>query len=141
MQVSSSSSSSGHSTSSSSHSSTTSQEDIDLEKTLITALSFAISAIIVIWNKFALPTIIHKICDHEKWSTKTNINTALITFFVEVLFLRNIYGFSGGMIYNESLVFIFNAVVPSLAWIIDPWKIIQDCKRSRERKKHISVLT
>jgi len=122
---------------------------------LITALSFVISAVIVIWNKFALPNIIHKICDYEKWSTKTNMNisfafkltlglffnTALITFFVEVLFLRNVYGFSGGMIYNEFLVFIFNAVVPSLAWIIDPWKIIQDCKRSRERKKPISVLT
>lgn len=76
-------------------------DSINQEKILITTLSFVISALIVIWNKFALPLIIHKICDNEKWSTKTSMNisfafkltlglffnTALITFFVEVIFL------------------------------------------------------
>ena len=82
--------------------------------------------------------MIHKICDYEKRSTKTKMNisfankltlglffnTAFITLIVEIVILKNIYAFAGGMIYNEFLVFIFNAVVPSLAWIIDPWKIL-----------------
>lgn len=68
-------------------------------------------------------------------------NTALITFVVEVIWLKNVYAFAGGMIYNEFLVFIFNAVIPSLAWIIDPWKIIQDYKRKKARADPNCVLT
>ncbi|KAL4444843.1 hypothetical protein ABPG74_016051 [Tetrahymena malaccensis] len=130
-------------------------DDLQSQKTSVTVLSFVISGIIVIWNKFFLPFIIHKICDHEKWATKTSLNvsfaykltiglffnTALITFFVEIIFFQNIYALAGGMIYNEFLIFIINAVVPALAWIIDPWKIWQDFKRNRQLKKKVCSLT
>lgn len=74
-----------------------------------------ISSGIVLFNKFALPFIVHHIVDAEKWSTKTNlnisfafkltislfINTALITIIVEVVLFKNFYGIGGGMIYSE----------------------------------------
>ncbi|EGR32359.1 protein kinase domain protein [Ichthyophthirius multifiliis] len=112
-------------------------------------ISFLISFLIVIFNKFCLPFTIHQIVDHEKWLTKTNLNisfarkltlalftnTALITFFVEIIFFRNYYGIGGGMIYGEYLVFINNAIIPALAWIIDPWSIWKNFKRNKELKK------
>ena len=87
-----------------------------------------------------MPFLIHQIADREKWSTKTKLNisfatkltlalftnTALITFFVEVIFFKNYYGIGGGMIFGEYLVFIWNAIIPALAWIIDPWSIVKN---------------
>ena len=123
---------------------------------LIIVLNYIISFIIVIYNKFVLPNLVHHIVDNEKWSTKTKLNTsfatkltlalftntALITFFVEVIFFKNYYGIGGGMIYSEYYVFVFNAFIPPLAWIIDPWSLIKNYKRNRElRKGDKSTLT
>ena len=96
-----------------------------------------------------LPNLVHHIVDREKWSTKTKLNTsfatkltlalftntALITFFVEIIFFKNYYGIGGGMIFSEYIVFILNAFIPSLTWIIDPWSIIQNYKRNKELRK------
>ncbi|EGR32765.1 hypothetical protein IMG5_070910 [Ichthyophthirius multifiliis] len=90
-----------------------------------------------------------KIVDREKWSTKTSLNisfaikltlslftnTALITFFVEIIFFKNYYGIGGGMILGEYLVFINNAIIPGLAWIIDPWSIAKNYQRNKELAK------
>lgn len=97
-------------------------------------ISVLISALIVLANKFLLGTEVHHIVDHEKWSTKTKLNisfgkkltyalfsnTALITLAVEIVTFGNYYGV-GGMITTESMVFVFNAIVPPLAWVYDPW--------------------
>jgi len=102
-------------------------------------MSFVISTLIVIFNKFGLAILVHRIVDAEKWSTKTKlnisyanklsialfVNTALITFAVEIITFGNYYGV-GGMIYTEYIVFIFNAIIPPLAWIVDPWSIIKN---------------
>ena len=74
-------------------------------------VTFIISLIIVLFNKFVLPDIIHAIVDGEKWSTKTKLNssfaakltlalffnTAMITLAVEILTFGNLYG-AGGII-------------------------------------------
>ncbi len=39
------------------------------------------------------------------------------------------------MIYSEYFVFVFNAFVPPLAWIVDPWSIFKNWKRKKELKK------
>jgi len=39
-------------------------------------------------------------------------------------------------------VFFMNAIIPALAWIIDPWTIIKNAQRNKELKKdHQSTLT
>ena len=38
------------------------------------------------------------------------------------------------MIGTESWVFVFNSIVPPLAWIINPWYIVKDLKRKKEEK-------
>ncbi|EGR27621.1 hypothetical protein IMG5_192990, partial [Ichthyophthirius multifiliis] len=123
---------------------------------VIQFLNYMISFIIVFYNKFFLPYIVHHIVDCEKWSTKTKLNisyarklslalfnnTALITFIVEIIFFNNYYGIGGGMIYSEYYVFILNAFIPALAWIIDPWSILKNYKRKKEvRKGNQSSLT
>jgi hypothetical protein len=84
----------------------------------------------------------HKIVDKEMWMTKTDLNisyatkltlalfanTALITFFVEIILFHNYYGIAGGMIYSEYLVFILNALFPPLVWLIDPWYLLKKYK-------------
>lgn len=123
-------------------------EHVESSMTVISIFSFIISTSIVLFNKFALPFLVHHIVDLEKWSTKTKLNisfafkltialffnTALITVLVEVILFKNFYGIGGGMDYNEELVFIFNAIIPSLAWVIDPWSITKNIKRNKELK-------
>ena len=68
-------------------------------------------------------------------------NTALITLAVEIVTFGNYYGV-GGMISTESMVFVFNAIVPPLAWLVDPWDISKRNKRAKEiAKGDKSVLT
>lgn len=61
-------------------------------------------------------------------------NTALITLAVEIVTFGNYYGV-GGMIATESMVFVFNAIVPPLAWLVDPWDISKRNKRAKEIAK------
>lgn len=81
-----------------------------------------------------LPDLVHHIVDEEKWSTKTKLNisfgtkltlalffnTAMITLAVEIITFDNFYG-TGGMISTESMVFVFNAVLPPFAWMHNKW--------------------
>lgn len=61
-------------------------------------------------------------------------NTALITLAVEIITFGNYYGV-GGMIATESMVFVFNAIVPPLAWAVDPWHLNKNRKRRNELAK------
>ena len=93
-----------------------------------------ISAVIVLFNKFVLAEVFHKIADMENWSTKTKLNiafadslslglflnSAVITYLVEIMGYKN-YSGAGGFIYTESWVFLWNAVLPPLVWLINPY--------------------
>lgn len=99
-------------------------------------ISYFIAALIVFFNKFILGKLFHILVDSELYSTKTKfniafaskltmalfLNTALITYFVEILGDDNYYG-PGGFIYTESFVFIWNMVIPPIVWLLDPWTI------------------
>jgi len=101
-------------------------------------LSIAISTIIVLFNKFVIGVVIHHIVDLEKISTKSKfnisyaqkyafalfLNSALITYFVEILGEKNYYG-PGGFIYTETLVFVWNCFIPPIVWMVDPWSILK----------------
>ena len=70
-------------------------------------------------------------------------NTALMTLAVEILTFDDYYG-TGGMIGTESMVFILNALIPPLVWLINPWYIQRKRERDTEEKLHLesrSVLT
>ena len=57
----------------------------------------------------------------------------MITLAVEVLTFQNYYG-NGVMISPESFVVILNAIVPPLAWGINPWHFMKTRKRNKEYK-------
>jgi hypothetical protein len=98
--------------------------------------------------------MLHKLTDHEKWSTVTKfnisfatklsfslfLNTALITVAVEVLTFHNFYGV-GGLIQTESFMFIMNALFPPLCWLIDPWSILKNYQRNKLKAEKVSSLT
>jgi hypothetical protein len=52
------------------------------------------------------------------------VNAAILSYVIDILIFSNVYGF-GGFLYNESIVFIFNAVIAPLIWLIDPWSLIK----------------
>jgi len=68
------------------------------------------------------------------------INTAIITFAVEILTFKNYYGVAG-MMFTEYIIFILNGIVPPFAFIADPWSKVKNYKRNKELKKNKSVLT
>jgi hypothetical protein len=53
---------------------------------------------------------------------------------IDCVILGNIYG-DGGFIYNESLIFIVNAILPPLIWLLDPWNMIKKREREKELAK------
>ena len=63
-------------------------------------------------------------------------NTALMTLAVEILTFDDSYG-TGGMIGTESMVFILNALIPPLVWLINPWYIQRKRERDTEEKLHL----
>lgn len=93
-----------------------------------------ISFIIILFNKFVLGKVFHIIVDYEKISTKTKfnisfakklatalfLNSAMITYIVEIVGFNNYYG-PGGFIYTETWIFIINAFLPPFVWFTDPW--------------------
>lgn len=56
------------------------------------------------------------------------MNAALISYIIDIIILHNIIGY-GGFIYNESNIFIQNALLPPLIWLIDPWMILKKLQR------------
>jgi hypothetical protein len=61
------------------------------------------------------------------------MNAAIISYLIDIVIQDNIYGY-GGFIYNESLIFILNALYPPLVWLVDPWSIIKNWQRRRAIK-------
>lgn len=87
--------------------------------------------------------MIHYIVDLELISNKTKfnisyakklsialfVNTACLSYLIDILILQNIIG-EGGFIQNESQVFILNALFPPFVWLVDPWSIHKDFVRN-----------
>jgi hypothetical protein len=103
---------------------------------VISACCYFIALLIVLFNKLAVGKILHFIVDEEKRTNKTEfqisfakkfsfclfMNAAAISYIIDIVMQGNIIG-NGGFIYNESLVFILNAVLPPIIWALDPWSI------------------
>ena len=53
------------------------------------------------------------------------MNAALISFILDVMIFKNVFGYAG-FIYNESLIFILNAFLSPLIWLLDPWTLIKN---------------
>ena len=97
----------------------------------------------MLFNKFVIAKVIHYIVDLELISTKTKfnivyakklsvalfLNTAVLSYIIDILILENIIG-EGGFIQNESQVFILNALFPPFVWLVDPWTMIKDYTRN-----------
>ncbi|KAL4500435.1 hypothetical protein ABPG72_003386 [Tetrahymena utriculariae] len=118
--------------------------------------SFLLSVCIALFNQFVLPYLVLLIVQIEKQSTKTKMNTsfaiklaillffntALASFFTDILFFQNYYGYGGNMVYSITINLILNATLPNILWIIDPWSIAKNKKRQKElQNKENSVLT
>ncbi|CAD8069040.1 unnamed protein product [Paramecium sonneborni] len=111
-------------------------------KRKINILSFTISMIIVLFNKFGVAKIVHYIVDDEKISNKTKfqisfvykyalalfLNAAIISFLVDIVILKNVKG-AGGFIQNESQIFVLNAIFPPFIWCVDPWSFCKNIWR------------
>ncbi|EAS04279.2 kinase domain protein (macronuclear) [Tetrahymena thermophila SB210] len=117
---------------------------------------FLLSISIALFNQLALPYLVGLIVKMEKQSTKTKmntsfafklaiplfLNTALSSFFTDIFFFQNYYGYGGNMVYSVTLNLILNATLPNILWVIDPWSIIKNKKREKElQNKENSVLT
>lgn len=90
----------------------------------------------------------HNIVDTERISSKTKfniqfatklsvalfINTAVISYVIDIVIVDNIIG-EGGFIYNESKVFILNALFPPIVWLIDPYNLLKVHTRNKELAK------
>ncbi|KAL4454285.1 hypothetical protein ABPG74_012242 [Tetrahymena malaccensis] len=118
--------------------------------------SFLLFTCIALYNQLALPFIVQFLVQMEKLSTKTKMNTsfaiklaillffniALASFFADILFFQNYYGYGGNVVYSVTLNLILNATLPNIIWTIDPWSIIKNKKREKElQNKENSVLT
>lgn len=62
------------------------------------------------------------------------MNAALISYIIDILIFQNLYGF-GGFIFNETLIFILNAILPPFIWWADPWTLYKNYVRDREIEK------
>ena len=53
------------------------------------------------------------------------MNAAVISYVIDIVIQGNIYDY-GGFIYNESWIFMVNALFPTFVWFVDPWTIMKN---------------
>ncbi|CAD8205212.1 unnamed protein product [Paramecium pentaurelia] len=111
-------------------------------------ISFAIASTIVLINKLFIEPLMKWITKIERISTNTKfqisyankltislfVNAAIVSYVIDILIFSNIYGF-GGFMYNETLIFILNAAIAPLIWLIDPWTLIRKLQRDHQAQK------
>ncbi|CAD8118599.1 unnamed protein product [Paramecium sonneborni] len=97
-----------------------------------------LASISIIIINYVLSIVIRKVSLFERFSTQTGfnislaskssvaqfINTAVITFAISTWVTQNIYG-TGGLVYNQTYVFISNAILPALIQFIDSSTIMK----------------
>lgn len=93
--------------------------------------------LILLFNKFILSKISHKLTDYQKQKTGGDLEwsfaiknvlglfftTAIMTLLVEDIKFHNIYTHDYGVIQEESIMFFFNGFLAPLIWLINPWHI------------------
>lgn len=55
-------------------------------------------------------------------------------YVVEILGEKNYFG-PGGFLFTESFVFLWNAVIPPMVWLWDPWSMIKNHERNQALKQ------
>ncbi|CAD8092456.1 unnamed protein product [Paramecium primaurelia] len=97
-----------------------------------------LASISIIIINYILSIVIRKVSLFERFSTQTGfnislasksslaqfVNTAVITFAISTWVTKNIYG-TGGLVYNQTYVFISNAILPALIQLIDSSTIMK----------------
>ena len=98
---------------------------------------------IILYNKFVMGTVLHHLTDLEhhddksdyafsfafKYSLGMFFTTSMMTIVVEGLIHNNYYTHPFGIIEEESLMFIFSAVLIPIIWMINPYQLAHQFKR------------
>lgn len=98
---------------------------------------------IVLFDKIALSTLFYKFTEFEKHSTSANFQfsfsfkyslglfftTALMTLATEAIHFNNYYHNEYGVINEETIMFVMNAVFIPFFWLINPTRIFRILKR------------
>ncbi|CAD8188436.1 unnamed protein product [Paramecium octaurelia] len=114
----------------------------------IQIISFTIASTIVLVNKLLIEPLMKWITKVEKISTNTKFqisyankltialfaNAAIVSYVIDILIFSNVYGF-GGFMYNETLIFIMNAAIAPLIWLIDPLSLFKKLQRDYQFSK------
>lgn len=102
-----------------------------------TILVYVALVFVILFNKFIMGAILHRICDFErhpttdleefhfaiKYSVGMFFTTALMTLAVEDMRFHNFYERPFGVIEEETMMFIMNALFVPLIWMINPWQL------------------
>ncbi|CAD8059583.1 unnamed protein product [Paramecium sonneborni] len=120
----------------------------DLSPNLKVKVIAQIASISIIVINALLAMIIKSVSIFEKFSTQTGynislaskssmaqfINTAVITFAISTWVTKNIYG-AGGLVYNQTYVFISNAFIPGIVQLLDAGTISKWLFKYLEKRK------
>ncbi|CAD8132867.1 unnamed protein product [Paramecium octaurelia] len=120
----------------------------DLSPNLKVKVIAQVASISIIIINTLLAMIIKNVSQFERFSTQTGynislasksslaqfINTAVITFAISTWVTKNIYG-TGGLVYNQSYVFVLNAIIPAVVSFIDAGTVTKWVFQYLEKKK------
>ncbi|CAK88674.1 unnamed protein product (macronuclear) [Paramecium tetraurelia] len=131
------------------------QELLEKENLLLKKLA-SLASVIIIFINYLLSYSIKKIAAFQGFSTNTGhhisiatsagiaqfVNSALVTWLVFTLLFDENYYKDGGLIYNQTYVFISNMIIPAVTAILDPFYWLKVYQRySEEQKGKYSVCT
>ncbi|CAD8053519.1 unnamed protein product [Paramecium sonneborni] len=120
----------------------------DLSPNFKVKLIAQVASISIIVINALLAMIIKNVSLFERFSTQTGynislaskssmaqfVNTAVITFAISTWVTKNIYG-TGGLVYNQTYVFLSNAFIPAIVSLIDAGTLSKWVFQYLEKKK------
>jgi hypothetical protein len=103
--------------------------------TTATIIIFIYLVAVVIFNKFVLTLIIHKLVDFEMNATGANyqasfmlkyslglfFTTGILTLIVEGALNTNVFHEKFGIVEEETIMFFFATLLVNLIWLVNPW--------------------
>ncbi|CAD8115595.1 unnamed protein product [Paramecium primaurelia] len=124
------------------------QELLEKENLLLKKLA-SLASVIIIFINYLLSYSIKKIAAFQGFSTNTGhhisiatsagiaqfVNSALVTWLVFTLLFDENYYKDGGLIYNQTYVFISNMIIPAITAILDPSYWLKVYQRYQEEQK------
>ncbi|CAD8107052.1 unnamed protein product [Paramecium sonneborni] len=132
------------------------QQDLLEKENLLLKKLASLASVIIIFINYLLSYSIKKIAAFQGFSTNTGhhisiatsagiaqfVNSALVTWLVFTLLFDENYYKDGGLIYNQTYVFISNMIIPAVTAILDPAYWIKVYNRySEEQKGKYSLCT